>query len=126
MALFFLAVVVILASIHLGSIAPFLIASVVAGVAQGATFSGSLRALLAESTAAQRAGLLAVVYAISYTGAAVPAVIAGQLARTLTLLKIALGYGALAAIACVLTLVRAENPANSIESRGREPRARAA
>lgn len=110
MALFLVAVIVILASIHVGSIAPFLIASLVAGGAQGATFAGSLRALLAQTTPAQRAGLLAVVYAISYSGAAIPAVVAGQLARTLSLFEIALGYGALAAVACAFTLLRAKNP----------------
>ena len=47
MATFFLALVVILASIRIGSIAPFLLASLLAGAAQGATFAGSLRALLA-------------------------------------------------------------------------------
>jgi MFS family permease len=127
MVLFLLAVVVILASIHLGSIGPFLVASLIAGAAQGATFAGSLRALLAETTPAQRAGLLAVVYAISYSGAAIPAVIAGQLARTLSLFEIALGYGALAAIACLITLIRAENPVGRTESREcRDAQARAA
>jgi MFS family permease len=103
MATFFLALVVILASIRIGSIAPFLLASLVAGAAQGATFAGSLRSLLAETRPAERAGPLAVVYAISYCGAAIPALIAGQLARTLSLFHIALGYGALAAIACAVT-----------------------
>ena len=55
-------------------------------------------------------------YAISYSGAAIPAVIAGQLARTLSLFEIALGYGALAAIACLITLIRAENPIGRIGS----------
>jgi cytochrome c-type biogenesis protein CcmH len=44
------ALVVIVTAIHIGAIAPFLIASVIAGIAQGATFAGSLRALLAEAT----------------------------------------------------------------------------
>ena len=112
MTTFFLALVVILASIHAGSIAPFLLASLVAGAAQGGTFAGSLRGVLAETSSAESAGLLAVVYAISYCGAAVPALVAGQLARTLSLFHNALGYGALAAIACVLTLALAlaKNP----------------
>ena len=110
MATFFVALVVILASIRVGSIAPFLLASLLAGAAEGGTFAGSLRALLAETKPAERAGLLAVVYAISYSGAAIPAVIAGQLARTLSLFEIALGYGALAAIACAVTLAAAKNP----------------
>lgn len=124
MAVFFLALIVILVSLHLGSIVPFLLASLVAGAAQGATFAGSLRALLAETTPAQRAGVLAVIYAISYSGAAVPAVIAGQLSRTLSLFEIALGYGALGAIACLITLIRAENPSSRIEGRERHDRSR--
>jgi MFS family permease len=110
MVAFLLALVAILASIRIGAIAPLLLASLVAGAAQGSTFTGSLRALLAETTPAERAGLLAVVYAISYSGAAIPAVIAGQLARTLSLFEISLGYGALAAFGCIVTLVAARNP----------------
>jgi hypothetical protein len=47
--LFVLALVVILVPIRLGSVVPFILASAVAGGAQGATFAGSLRALLAET-----------------------------------------------------------------------------
>jgi MFS family permease len=110
MLTFFLALLAILVSIRTGAIALFLLASLAAGAAQGATFAGSLRALLAKTTPAERAGLLAAVYAISYSGAAVPAVIAGQLARTLSLFEISLGYGALAAAACIVTLAAARNP----------------
>lgn len=107
---FFLAVVGILASLRLGAVAPFLVASAVAGTAQGATFAGSMRVLLAETHPAERAGLLSAIYIISYTGAALPSLIAGQLARTLSLFDIAVGYGALAAVACVVTVARARNP----------------
>jgi MFS family permease len=107
---FFLAVATILTSLAIGSVALFIVASAFAGAAQGATFAGSMRALLAETTAAQRAGVLATIYAISYCGAALPSLIAGQLARTLSLFEISLGYGALAAIACVVTLLMAREP----------------
>jgi MFS family permease len=110
MSTFFGALVVILVSLRLGTVVPFIAASAVAGAAQGATFAGSLRTLLAEVRPLERAGLLSVVYAISYTGAALPSLIAGQLARLLSLFEIALGYGALAAIACLLTLARAHDP----------------
>ncbi len=113
MVVFALALAVILASLRLEAVVPFVLASAAAGSAQGATFAGSLRALLAEATPAERAGLLAVVYAISYSGAAVPSLIAGQLARTLSLFEIALGYGALAALACLITLAAARNPLRS-------------
>jgi hypothetical protein len=63
--------------------------------------------MLAEARPVERAVLLAVVNTISYTGAAAPSLIAGQLARVLSLFDIVLGY---AALACVMTLVRARNP----------------
>jgi predicted MFS family arabinose efflux permease len=107
---FFAAVVAILLSLHAGAVVPFVIASAVAGAAQGTTFAGSMRALLAEATAAERAGVLSAIYLISYGGAAIPGVIAGQLSRTLSLFDIALGYGALAALACAFTLVAARDP----------------
>jgi MFS family permease len=110
MSFFVLALVAILVSIRLGSVVPFILASAVAGCAQGATFAGSLRALLAETRPVERAGLLAVVYAISYSGAAVPSLIAGQLARVVSVFDVALGYGALAVLACGITLAGARNP----------------
>jgi MFS family permease len=112
-SVFFLALIVVLGSLRLGLVVPFIAASAVAGAAQGSTFAGSLRALLAETRPAERAGLLAVIYAISYTGAAVPSLIAGQAARFVSLFEIALAYGALAALACLFTLTAARNPATS-------------
>src|SRR3954449_12114489 len=97
---FFVAVVAILFSLHAGVVVPFIIASAAAGAAQGTTFAGSMRALLAEATAAQRAGVLSAIYLISYGGAAIPGLIAGELSRTLSLFDLALGYGALAGVAC--------------------------
>src|SRR4051795_2051357 len=107
---FFAAVVAILLSLRAGAVVPFVIASAVAGAAQGTTFAGSMRALLAQATAAERAGVLSAIYLISYGGAAIPGLIAGQLSRSLSLFDIALGYGALAALACAITLVAAREP----------------
>jgi MFS family permease len=111
MVLYVLAVAVILVSLRLGTVPLLLVASAVAGLAQGATMTGSMRALLAHAGPADRAGLLAAVYLISYGGAAVPGLIAGQLSHTLSLFAIAIGYGILAAIACAVTLTAAGNPA---------------
>jgi MFS family permease len=107
---FFGAVFVILLALHSGSVGLFIGASAVAGAAQGTSFAGSMRALLAETTAAERAGLLSAIYLISYGGAAIPGLIAGQLSRSLSLFDIALGYGALAALACAITLTAARAP----------------
>jgi MFS family permease len=111
MVVYLLAVVVILTFLRLGAVVPFLVASAVAGAAQGATMTGSMRALLAETVPADRAGLLSAIYLISYSGAAIPSLIAGQLSHTLSLFTIAVGYGVLAALACIVTLVAARSPA---------------
>jgi MFS family permease len=110
MVVFVAAVAIILVSLRFGIVVSFLVASAVAGAAQGTTFAGSMRALLTGAGPADRAGILSAIYLISYGGAAIPGLIAGQLSRTLSLFDIALGYGALAAIACVVTLAAAREP----------------
>jgi len=70
--------------------------------------SGLARAESAPAT--ERAGLLSAIYLISYGGAALPGLVAGQLSRALSLFDIALGYGALAALACLVTLGAARDP----------------
>jgi len=110
MAVFLFAVLVILASLRAGVVVPFIAATAFAGAAQGTTFAASMRGLLAEGGPADRAGILAAIYLLSYTGAAVPNLIAGQLSRSLSLFDIALGYGALAAVAFVITLATARDP----------------
>jgi MFS family permease len=107
---FALAIVALVGALRLGSVAPFLAAGFAAGVAQGIAFAGSLRGLLATATPAERAGLLSVVYAISYVGAALPSLVAGQLVRTFSLFEITSGYGVLAVAACAVALVAARGP----------------
>jgi hypothetical protein len=79
MGIYLGAVLVILVSLHGGDVVPFIAASAVAGAAQGATFAGSMRALLAKAGPADRAGILAAIYLLSNSGAAIPNLIAGQL-----------------------------------------------
>jgi hypothetical protein len=57
--------------------------------------------------------------AVAYCGAAIPG-IAGQLARALSLFQIVTGFGALAAIACVVALAAARNPLPDIDVDRRE------
>jgi hypothetical protein len=69
--------------------------------------------LAARETVARQAGAVAgrsAIYLISYGGAAIPGLIAGQLTRSLSLFDVALGYGAAAALACAITLVAAREP----------------
>ncbi|HWL76504.1 MFS transporter [Microbacterium sp.] len=102
---FVVATAAILLSLHAGAIVPFLIASLVASVAQGAANSGGMRAVLAHSRPQDRSGLLATIYLISYAGAAAPGLLAGRLANSMPVDQIALGYGALVLVASAAGIV---------------------
>ena len=62
MTLFVLALGGILVSLHAGAIVPFIAASLVVGVAQGAASTGGMRALLTDAQPEERAGLLSTIY----------------------------------------------------------------
>ena len=110
MALVVLAALGLLGAIAAGSAALFIVAGVVGGFGMGLGMTGSMQALLPEAAPQQRAGLLALVYATSYLGAAVPSLIAGQLSRSVSLFAITAGYTALGVVALVITLALAKNP----------------
>jgi len=73
-------------------------------------FSASTRGLLHGSTLTDRAPIFAAIYLLSYSGAAIPSLISGQLSHTLTLNQIATGYGVLALLATLTTLLAARDP----------------
>ncbi|AET68663.1 arabinose efflux permease family protein [Desulfosporosinus orientis DSM 765] len=107
MSVFFLSLLVIIASLRAGAVVPFLVAGIFAGAAWGAAFTGSLRGILNKTSQEDRAGVLSTVYLISYSGAAIPNLIVGRLPKTINLFEIALGYGLLVAVASIITLVTA-------------------
>ena len=96
-----------------GSAALFLGCAVVASIGMGMGMSGSMGALLPHAAPSERAGLLAAIYAISYTGAAIPGLIAGQLSKVTDLQTITAGYAALALAACIVVLIFAPGRAAS-------------
>jgi len=100
----------ILVSLQRGSIALFLLTSACAGIAQGATLTGSIRSLLTGVAPSERARILSLIYGTSYAGAAVSSFIAGQLAHHLDLFHIALCYLGLAVLACCITLIFDRSP----------------
>jgi MFS family permease len=112
LVLFVLALAGIVVSLHAGAIAPFIGASLVVGVAQGAASTGGMRALLAYTRPEERAGLLSTIYLISYSGAAIPGMVAGELTTTFDLYQIALGYAALGIAASIVAIVAVRNPAH--------------
>lgn len=87
---------------------PFLLTSMVAGVAWGTAFTGSMRSLLHKTRPEDRAGILSTIFLISYSGAVLPNLIVGRVASLFSLFEIEEGYGLLVVAACLLTLVTAE------------------
>jgi MFS family permease len=95
----------------------FIAATIVAGAGQGIAISAATRGLLDGSRLADRAAIFAVVYLLSYSGATIPSLISGRFSQTFSLPQIALGYGALALIATLLTVIAARNPHTDTSSR---------
>ncbi len=102
LAIFVLALAGIVVSLYVGAIGPFLLSSLVVGIAQGIASTAAMRALVINLEQRDRAGLLATVYLISYAGAAVPGLVAGQLAPRLDVAPIILGYAALGVLAAAI------------------------
>jgi predicted MFS family arabinose efflux permease len=72
-------VAVVLAAISLHSASMFFAGSVVAGVGLGAGFQGAVRTVVPHAAPHERAGLLSVIFVVSYLALSVPAVVAGWL-----------------------------------------------
>ncbi|QJB57525.1 MFS transporter [Pseudodesulfovibrio sp. zrk46] len=107
---FTLAVGGVIYAIKMSFIPVFLGMSAIAGAAQGVALTGSIRALLDGITSQERAGVLSLIYATSYTGAAVTSLLAGQLSKFMTLFQVISCYGGLAVVACFITLAFAREP----------------
>ena len=79
------------------------VACILAGIAQGAVLTGSVGSLIKGIQEKERAGVLAVIFATSYIGAAIPTLIAGQLATIFSLLELLTFYLGQAVIVTVIT-----------------------
>jgi MFS family permease len=100
----------IITAIATGTLALFIAATIVAGASQGIAISAATRGLLHGSTLADRAPIFSAIYLLCYSAATFPSLISGQLSNTFSLPQIALGYGALALLATLFTVVAARNP----------------
>lgn len=100
----------IITAIATGTLPLFIVATIVAGAAQGIAISAATRGLLHGSSLADRAPIFAVLYLLSYSGATFPSLLSGQLSRTFSIPQIALGYGVLALIATLFTAIAARGP----------------
>jgi len=70
-------VAVTVMAVSLGSAAVFFAGSVIAGAGFGSGFQGSIRTVVPLAAAHERAGLVSLLYVVSYLGLGVPAVLAG-------------------------------------------------
>lgn len=95
----------LLTALAIESVGLFLVAGVIAGIAQALACTGSINGLVQTATAAERAGLLSAIFLISYTGAAVPGFLAGRLAGLLDTGQILIGYAGLAVLATAFVLI---------------------
>ena len=100
----------IITAIATGTLALFITATILAGASQGIAISAATRGLLYGNTLADRAPIFSAIYLLSYSGATIPALIAGQLSTTFSLPQIALGYGGLALVATLFTALAARDP----------------
>jgi MFS family permease len=87
-------VAITLGGVHVQLASIMLVGTVVAGSGFGATFTGTMRSLLPLAETDQRAALLSAFYVIGYLAFALPAMLAGYLAATMGLVKVAEIYGA--------------------------------
>lgn len=100
----------VITAIGTGTLVLFIAATVVAGASQGIAISAATRGLLHGSILADRAPIFSVIYLLSYSGATIPALIAGQLTHIFSLPEISLAYGALALVSTLFTVLGARNP----------------
>jgi MFS family permease len=100
-----LGVAVSMIGIEQQHVAALLAGTVIAGAGFGATFSGTLRALLPTAEPHQRAGLLSAFYLQSYLAFAVPAVIAGLSVPQIGLSATAYLYGTVIILLALISMM---------------------
>jgi hypothetical protein len=110
------------AAIATAAAAAFLAGAAVAGVGTGLALLGVNRTLIALAAPAQRAGLIAAIFIISFLGLSVPVVIAGVATAHFGLHRTALAYcaaiAALVAAAAGSLLLRGAGPATGASPTG--------
>ncbi len=99
-----LGVAVSMAGIQQQQVVALLAGTMIAGAGFGATFSGTLRALLPTAEPHQRAGLLSAFYVKAYLAFALPAVAAGLSVPLIGLATVAYVYGAVIILLALISM----------------------
>lgn len=110
MVLFTLSLGCVVLTLHYGLLIPFLIASVITGVAQGGLLSSSIHSVISKVSPTERANVLGLIYATSYTGAALPTLVAGRFSESYSLVQVLCAYVVMALIGCAVILSAVRNP----------------
>ena len=103
--IFLLTVAGAFVALRSGAIVPFVICSLASSVMLGAVGSGANQTLMRRTPPERRGGMLSTIYAISYSGAGLPALAAGSATGVFELSTIFGGYVVLIAVSAVATWV---------------------
>ncbi|MDN5571423.1 MAG: MFS transporter [Propionibacteriaceae bacterium] len=113
MSVFVVGVAGILTGLITANAPALVLATAVASAGQGIAVSSSMRALLHGTEPADRAPVMSAIFLICYSGAMVPNLVAGQLSHVVGTVEIAVGYGVLALLGALITLLFARNPVDA-------------
>ena len=102
--------VLILLGVHGASLSLFFFGTLVAGCGFGSGFLGAVRSLVSLASPHERAGLMSAYYVLSYLAFCLPALLAGQLARSFGLLATTDGYGVVLIVLAVAALLLSLRP----------------
>lgn len=109
--------VMMLVSLTIGSLAMFMGFSIIAGVAQGIAFTGSVTEILSRAGQELRAGTFSTIYLTSYGGAAIPNLVVGMLPGDYTTVQILSGYVALIIVMFAVMLILSAKPYPKADAR---------
>jgi predicted MFS family arabinose efflux permease len=96
--------VIIVAGARGGSLAIMMAGQAIAGIGFGASFTAALRLIFPLAAANQRAGVVALIYIVSYSAFGVPIVIAGQLTGPLGVVATVSWYSGATVLLALLSL----------------------
>jgi predicted MFS family arabinose efflux permease len=118
---------IVMLAVSTGSAAAFFTGTVVAGVGFGGGFQGAIRSVVPLARPHERAGVLSVVYVVSYLAMGVPAVMAGFLAvHDRSVLTTARQYGVAVLVLAALALIGSARPRGEVALAQGAPAARPA
>lgn len=101
---FLLAIVLILVTVIIGNLALYLIAVIGASIMQGIAYTSAMNSLLKQILKSENSEMLSLIYIISYAGAGIPSLIAGQVSKFISFYWITVGYVIFTAVVAMVVL----------------------